>query len=135
MKDIIPPHDRLIADDELGYVLKRYDPLPEFSRCSMDELEADIFAHIDEVELRQFSLGHLISTRFLAEGWPRRLTAGMALLIVALGFVIGQIAYRETDTVSLLAAPSLLALADETLWQPVPVKDTSWGDSDDDSAE
>jgi hypothetical protein len=55
-----------------------------------------------------------------------------ALLIVALGFVIGQISYNEIrPQVATAATPSLLAYADETLWSAVPTTDTSWGDTND----
>jgi hypothetical protein len=124
-------YDGLMDNAELQHILKRYDPVEPPTQGSLMAIEASIFAKIDGLTRNRIPADSQMPPWVFLQGWAGRVAIFTALLIIASGFIVGQLSYGETNVSALTSTPSLLALADETLGPAVPVTDTSWGDNDD----
>jgi hypothetical protein len=122
-----PPH--VMSDAALGQILKHYDPITQTVPHSLQALEASIMSQIDRPVPDRQDIP-LVPAWMLRQGWTERAVALASILIVALGFIVGQVSYRNTAVASLAPNASLLVLAGETGWQPAVEMD---GDSDEDS--
>jgi|GEM_PF-4156221 hypothetical protein len=120
------------ADDaKIRDVLRHYDPMTAPTAAYLAALEADIFAQLDVREQSSIPSNAGIFMGAICQGWSARTAAFAAALIVTLGFIVGQFSYGDVPVASVIGAPSLSALADETSWQSLPVTEASWEDTDD----
>jgi hypothetical protein len=129
------PHDALMDNGTLFRLLKRHDPVAPPTHAFLTSLEADILAKIDEqprVRVPQKPTDSLMPSWMIHHGWTTRAAAFASVLIIAIGFIVGQVFYGN-ETASLARAPGLLAFADEPLMDYPSATDTSHGDSDDDA--
>ncbi|MGB9152161.1 MAG: hypothetical protein WCD70_03635 [Alphaproteobacteria bacterium] len=120
------------ADDaRLRDVLRQYDPVMPPAGGSLAALEADIFAQIDRRAEYPASTDVGVFAGFFQQGWTARTAAFASVIIIALGFIVGQVTSGEVNAPLLAGNLSLVAFADEMSGQSVSATDTSWGENDD----
>ncbi len=123
-------------DYELSRLLKRYDPVSEPPQSSLSSLEADILARVETSTFHDTyrgSLDGILATGFLHKNWTIRAAAIAAILIVAVGFFVGQYSGNEDTVSASVGTPTLLAFADDPILQSIPNADSSWGDKNNDA--
>jgi hypothetical protein len=136
MKKRYSGHDKPMDEAVLHNTLKRNDPITPPSQASLNALEIDIFAKIDEQTrdpAQENSISGQIPLWLISQGWTMRAAVFASVLIIASGFIVGQISFAEVDTPAIIATPSLLALSDEAVLQSIPTTDASWGDNNEDT--
>lgn len=129
--------DDLMDNVRLRYILTRNDPLVPPTQESLSVLRAGIFARIDESDaVRRMDTGY-VPAALIHKGWMMHAAAFATILILAAGFIVGQMSSGVANKSLFASGSSLLAYADEPLWQSMAITDNS-GDGlgdDDDTAE
>ena len=115
-----------MTDAELGRVLQNFDLVGRPSRAFLEALEADILEQVEV--LPQDSAAGLVMPAWIPQQVRTPRAAAMAsVLIVVLGFLIGQVSFTRGGAQYAAVGISVMALADDAS------TDATWGDSDDDT--
>ncbi len=124
--------NKTTADDaKLRAILKEHDPIEPLAGGALIALEAAILAQTHEQMRGLVPASTWRFPEFFQQGWTARAAAFASVVIVALGFIVGQATSGEATEPLLAGNLSLVAFADETSGQSLPVTDTSWGENDD----
>ncbi len=118
-------------DTKLRDTLKRHDPVEPPNKAYLGALEADILGQLNSLTDFPTPPESGMLTGVFQQKWAARSAIFASVLILALGFIIGQTFFGGESVPLLTDNLSLIAFADESAGQSVSAIDTSWGENDD----
>lgn len=127
-------HDDLLDNVLFRYILKRNDPVVPPTQSALFSLETKILECVEESNQESTVIAKTAVISMLQRKGAVHATVLFALLILTLGFVVGQVSSVSPNASLLSINTSHLAFADESLWQSIGVTDTqakNFGDNDD----
>ena len=117
-------------DLSLRRFLKRHDPAASWNSFSVKGIEESIWAGIDASTPAYAAAWSGWFAALFENNWIASAGVTASLLFLILGFMAGR--EVNTDTVIAQTSPvALMALADDTQGQSLPVTNAAWEESDD----